>query len=305
MGGAEFTYQSDVGTLQTVLLESPQQAFRNAERIAGQWRQLGYLRPPDLRAAVSEHQALATALRDFGVEVTYMPSRAEDGEGVGMDSLYVRDAALVSDQGAILCRMGKAARWGEPALLAEAFAGLGVPVHGRIEAPGTLEGGDVAWVDERTLAVGRGYRTNAAGIEQLQDLVAETVDEVLVVPLPHWKGPGDVFHLMSIYSPIAPDLALVYSPLMPVPFREALLGRGVELVEVPGEEFESLGCNCLAVGPRRCLLPKGNPQTRAALEAAGAEVREFSGREICLPGGGGPTCLTRPLLRSMDLGGAG
>src|SRR5437879_57547 len=156
---------------------------------------------------------------------------------------------------------------------------------------------DVRWIDERSLAVGRGYRTNDAGIRQLRELVRDCVDEVVVVPLPHWRGPEDVFHLMSIVSPIDRDLFLVYAPLMPVPFREALLSRGIELVEVPEPEFATLGCNVLAVAPREGLMIAGNRETRARLARAGVTVREFAGREICLKGGGGPTCLTRPLTR--------
>ncbi len=156
----------------------------------------------------------------------------------------------------------------------------------------------MCWIDQRTLAVGRGYRTNDAGIRQLRDLVRDCVDEVVVVPLPHWHGPADVFHLMSIVSPVDRDLFLVYAPLMPVPFREALTSRDIELVEVPDREFETLGCNVLAVAPRDVLAVAGNPETRARLEHAGVRVHEFAGREICLKGGGGPTCLTRPLTRA-------
>jgi N-dimethylarginine dimethylaminohydrolase len=147
------------------------------------------------------------------------------------------------------------------------------------------------------MAVGRGYRTNDRGIEQLRAILDGALEELVVVPLPHWRGPGDVFHLMSIISPVDQDLAVVYSPLMPVPFRERLLDRGLTLVDVPDEEFDSMGANVLAIGPRQCLMVSGNPITRARLERAGAEVFEYDGREISLKGGGGPTCLTRPLER--------
>jgi N-dimethylarginine dimethylaminohydrolase len=181
---------------------------------------------------------------------------------------------------------------------------MGLPILGTILPPGRLEGGDVVWLDRRTIAVGRGYRTNDAGIGQLRTLLGDTVDEVVVVPLPHWRGSADVFHLMSIVSPIDRDLAVVYSPLMPVPFRELLLNRGMTLVEVPDEEFASMGANVLATAPRRALMLAGNPVTRDRLERAGAHVIEYKGDNISLKGGGGPTCLTRPLLRidsSFDL----
>jgi N-dimethylarginine dimethylaminohydrolase len=193
--------------------------------------------------------------------------------------------------------MGKAAREREPAAQADAFRQWGIPVVGSIQAPGRLEGGDVAWLDDRTVIVGRGYRTNDEGIRQFRELLGDAVTCV-VVPLPHWRGPGDVFHLMSVLSPVDADLAVVYSPLMPVPLRELLVERGIALVEVPDEEFDTMGANVLALAPRRCVMVDGNPTTRARLEAAGAEVRVYAGREISLKGGGGPTCLTRPIRRA-------
>jgi N-dimethylarginine dimethylaminohydrolase len=160
-----------------------------------------------------------------------------------------------------------------------------------------VEGGDLVWLDSKRVLIAHGYRTNAEGIRQFQDLVGSEV-EVREVPLPHFRGPNDVLHLMSMISPVDHDLALVYSPLMPVPFRNWLLELGMTLVEVPESEYDSLGCNVLALAPRRCVLVEGNPETRRALERAGAEVIEIEGSEICLKGSGGPTCLTRPLVRS-------
>jgi N-dimethylarginine dimethylaminohydrolase len=195
--------------------------------------------------------------------------------------------------------MGKATRASEPAAQERAFESIAsVRICGRIEAPGTLEGGDVVWFDAKTIVVGRGYRTNADGIRQLRALLGPGV-EVVEVPLPHWRGRDDVMHLMSLLSPVADDLGVVYSPLLPVPFREWLLARGMRLVEVPDSEFESMGTNVLALAPRRCLMLTGNPRTRAALEQAGCEVHEYEGDEISVKGAGGPTCLTRPLVRSV------
>jgi N-dimethylarginine dimethylaminohydrolase len=177
---------------------------------------------------------------------------------------------------------------------------LGVPVLGRIEAPGSVEGGDVAWLDQHTLAIGRTYRTNADGIRQMRELLTPIGVKVLEVQLPHYKGPSDVFHLMSIFSPVAKDLAVVYSPLMPIVFREELVKRGYQLVEVPDLEFESMGCNVLAIGPRQCIIVKGNETTKARLLQAGCTVLEYEGQEISYKGGGGPTCLTRPLWRKAE-----
>jgi N-dimethylarginine dimethylaminohydrolase len=295
------TAPSEIAPLGTVLVKRPEEAFGSAERIEAEWRDLGYTAPPDYEAACAEHAAFVQLLQAMGAQPTYLPSAPD----TGLDSLYARDASIVGPRGAILCRMGKEARRAEPEAEARAYWMMGVPVLGGIEAPGTVEGGDFVWLDERTAAVGRGYRTNAEGIRQLRELLADDVDRLLVVPLPHWRGPGDVFHLMSILSPVDRDLAVVYSPLLPVPFREALLERGIELVEVPDEEFDALGCNVLAVAPRRCVMVEGCPVTRRRLEAAGAEVRTFAGREICLKGQGGPTCLTRPVVRRTEGGPTG
>jgi N-dimethylarginine dimethylaminohydrolase len=268
-------------------------AFGDAATVDRQWRDLRYVARPDVTAATDEYERFLTLLEAAGVEALRLPLDPT----VGLDSLYVRDASIVCEGGVILCNMGKLQRRTEPAAQEAAFRAAGIPIRGRITGDGTVEGGDVCWIDERTLAVGRGYRTNDAGIRQLRDLVRDDVDEVVVVPLPHWHGPEDVFHLMSMVSPIDRDLFLVYAPLLPVPFREALTSRGIELVEMPDSEFATLGCNVLAVAPREVLLVAGNPETRARLEHAGVTVHEFAGREICLKGGGGPTCLTRPLTR--------
>ncbi|MCZ6727321.1 MAG: arginine deiminase family protein [Acidobacteria bacterium] len=290
-GSPRKTAQTDYGELRRLAIKHVRDAFGSQTAIDGQWQDLGYTARPDLAAAIAEYDQFTELLVARGVTLELLP--AEDG--LGLDSLYVRDAAVLCDRGVVLCRMGKIARRGEPRALGTFCEHLGLPVLGAIETPGMLEGGDVAWLDPRTIAVGQGYRTNGAGIEQLRVLLADSVDELIVVPLPHHRGPSDVFHLMSIMSPLAPDLALVYSPLMPVPFRQTLLDRGIGLVEVPEEELDSLGCNSLVLGPRTCLLARGNPRTRGRLERAGVEVIEFSGAEIALKGGGGPTCLTRPL----------
>ena len=285
--------QSEVGKLRRVAIKHARDAFGDAAAIERQWRDLRYLARPDVTAATPEYERFLALLDAAGVETLHLPF----DDTVGLDSLYPRDASIVCNRGVILCNMGKPQRRTEPAVQEAAFRAAGIPIRGRITGDGTVEGGDVCWIDERTLAVGRGYRTNEAGIRQLRDLVRDCVDEVIVVPLPHWHGPEDVFHLMSIVSPIDRDLFLVYAPLMPVPFREALTSRRIALVEVPDAEFDTLGCNVLAVAPRDVLMIAGNPETRARLERAGVTVREFAGREICLKGGGGPTCLTRPLMR--------
>ncbi len=284
---------SEVGEIRSLILKHVREAFLSQDEIDRQWSALNYTGRPDFTRAVREYDALADLLRGLDIELHFQP----EDRRTGPDSLYVRDASVVCQQGVILCNMGKADRLGEPAAQRAFYEQLGVPIHGAIAGDGTFEGGDLVWLDDRTPVVGLGYRTNAEGIRQLEDLLYGSIDELIVVPLPHWRGPDDVFHLMSILSPVDRDLAVVYSPLMPVPLRQRLLARGMQLVEVPDSEFDSLGCNVLAVAPRQCVMVEGNPLTRQLLEGAGARVLEFSGREICLRGAGGPTCLTRPLLR--------
>jgi N-dimethylarginine dimethylaminohydrolase len=289
------TAQSETGALGKVLLKHPRSAFAGPQRIAEQWADLDYHAAPDFGRAVEEFEAFAEILRDAGAEVVLV----EDGGETTLDSIYVRDAAVVTDAGAILCAMGKAARVDEPRALRATLTAAGIETIHAITGEGRLEGGDVCWLPGNRLAVGRGYRTNDDGIRQLAELTRDVVEELVVVPLPHWRGPADVFHLMSILSPVAADAVLVYSPLLPVPFRDWLLHRGLRLVEVAEREFASMSCNVLALAPGRCLMLDGNPRTRERLEAAGIEVAVYAGAEISRKGQGGPTCLTRPLVREQ------
>ena len=260
------TAQSETGAITRILLKHPRDAFRDAATIDGQWRALNFTAAPDIATAVAEYDQFVSLLNGRGVALDFLAASNE----TTLDSIYVRDASVVCERGAILCRMGKPARKSESAAQDAAFRAMNYPVVGSIVAPGHLEGGDVLWLDRRTIVVGRGYRTNDAGITQLRALLQNDIDQMIVVPLPHWRGSADVFHLMSIISPVDRDLAVVYSPLMPVPFREFLLDRGISLVEVPDDEFATMGANVLAMAPRRVLMLSGNPMTRRRLEAARA-----------------------------------
>ncbi len=290
------TVFNEYGRVTQVAVKHARDAFVSPEQLSQQWHAHGFTAMPDFDLACRQYDAFLEALARLGAEVTLLPA---DGRTT-IDSIYARDASLVTPAGVVLCRMGKPARAEEPAAQGralEALTGASVPVGGRIQPPGQIEGGDVVWLDDATVAIGRGYRTNDEGIRQLRALLGSAV-EIIEVPLPHWRGPGDVMHLMSLISPVDSDLAVVYSPLLPVPFRERLLERGVHLVETPPEEFDSMGTNVLAVAPRQGLMLAGNPRTRAMLEQAGTLVLEYEGSEISVKGAGGPTCLTRPLVRT-------
>jgi len=292
------TWQSEVAPIQRMLLKHARDAWIDQGHVDAQWKRLNYVAAPDFQKALVEYDSFVELICGFGIEVGFLPQEAHD-EVMGLDSLYVRDASLVTDAGVILCSMGKDARAGEPGRQGSYFIESDIPVLGAINGDGCLEGGDVAWLRPDLLGVARGYRTNEEGVRQLRVLLDPAI-RIEIMHSAHYRGPDDVFHLMSVISPIADDLALVYSPLMSVPFREMLLATGFSLVEVPEAEFDSLGTNVLAVAPRVVVIPKGNPTTVSRLRAAGVDVSEFDAAEICLKGCGGPTCLTRPLDRSRS-----
>lgn len=287
------TAHSEYGTIQQLFIKNVQAAFLNDEHIAAHWEALHYLGQPNMKQSLHEYASFENILQSQGAQIFYFPT----DDSVNMDSVYCRDAAIATNQGMIICNMGKEGRKNEPLAQQKAFEANGIKVLGVIQAPGTLEGGDVAWLDENTLAVGHTYRTNLEGIKQLTELLAPQGVQVITADMPHYKGPSDVFHLMSVLSPVDKNLAVVYSPLMPIAFRNILIEKGFDLVEVSEEEFDSMGCNVLAIAPRVCLMVKGNPKTKAALEKAGCKVIEYEGADISVKGGGGPTCLTRPITR--------
>jgi len=254
------------------------------------WREFGWRAAPDPARILQEHEALCALLEDAGADVVV-------GEPVeSPDGVYVHDPATVVDGRAILLRPGKEGRRAEVEPLGADLEAAGLRIAARLEAPASVEGGDMLFLDDRTLVVGRGYRTNAEGIDGLRRALPE--HDVVSVDLPHHRGRGEVMHLLSLISPVADDLAVAYPPLMPVRLVELLEERGVAFVEVPDEEFETMACNVLALAPCRALALDGNPETRRRLERAGVEVLVYSGDELSRKGDGGPTCLTRPLVRA-------
>ena len=272
------------GTLKRVLVRPP------LSEDVGRWREYGWRAAPDHPAAAAEHEALRGLLAEAGAEVVV--SRHDPGNP---DAIYVYDPVLVGERGAVLLRPGKDGRRGEPGAIATSLETAGVPIAAELDAPALAEGGDTVWLDEKTLLVGIGYRTNVEAIPAL----AEAFPGVAVVAfdLPHWNGAAEVLHLMSFISPLDSDLAVVYPRLAPVRLLHLLAQRNISIVEVPDEEFESQGSNVLALGLRRALALDGNPETRRRMEKAGVDVTVYRGDEISRKGDGGPTCLTRPLLR--------
>jgi N-dimethylarginine dimethylaminohydrolase len=258
---------------------------------AAAWRDYDWRAAPDPVRAAEEHEAFCLLLEEAGAEVVV--SRHDPGNP---DAIYAYDPTLVGRDGAVLLRPGKEGRRGEPDATVAALESAGIPVVGRLEAPVCVEGGDTLWLDEWTLLVGHGYRTSAAGIAALADAFPGV--DVIPFDLPHWNGPGEVLHLMSYISPLDRDLVLVYPRLAPVRLLELLTELEIEMIDVPDEEFESMGPNVLALGPRRALALEGNDETRRRMERAGVDVLVYSGDEISRKGDGGPTCLTRPLLRT-------
>ena len=289
-----FGAQSMIAPLRRVLLKHARDAYRDAITIDREWELLGYTAAPRLPEAIVQYDAFLESLRAHVPQLDFLPADTR----TGLDSIYAYDPVLVTERGAILCNMGKERRRGEAEVAGEFLPRLGIPVLGRIEPPGTLEAGDVIWFDRETLAVGRGYRTNDEGIRQLRQILGSSVTTFIVVPLPHWRGPGACLHLMGLISLVDTDLAVTYSRALPVFMREWLLDRAYTLIDVSDEEHGRLACNVLALAPRRCMMAAGSPVTRQLLEAAGATVIEYEGSEISLKGTGGPTCLTRPLWRA-------
>ncbi len=257
------------------------------------WEEFGYLRPMRHLQALEEHTAFRAILREAGVEVL----SGEIDDSMLQDAIFPFDPVFTTDAGAVLCRMGKPLRDAEVDLAERTMSELNIPIAGRIESPGMLEGGDCLWIDERTLAIGCGYRTNDSGIEQMTAIMNAQGVEVVRVGLPHWNGPAECLHLLSLISMIDEDLAVVHPPLMEVSFIELLRDRGIEMLEIPENEFATQAPNVLVTAPRKCIMLKENPLTAAMLERAGCQVTRYSGNEISHNRTGGPTCLTRPLLR--------
>jgi len=285
---SDFGGHSMVTSLQRVLIRLPDETFCVAD--PEKWHYTG---TPDLQNARLEHRKLTEILENLGVEIIRYEAPLPDMA----DAIYVFDPVLIVDAGIILLRMGKKLRRGEEIMLGKRLEELNIPVIGQLQEPAIAEGGDMFWIDHQTLAIGLGFRTNKAGVQQIEHLLKPYRIEVLTADLPYFQGPDSCLHLLSLISLIDERLAVIYKPLFPVSLYQALEKRGFEFIDVPESEFRSMGANILTVSPRVCIMLEGNPVTKDRLEAYGCEVYTYSGYDISLKAEGGPTCLTRPILR--------
>jgi len=283
-----------VAELQRVLVCSPRTAGWNQPQRLSSWRELGFYHAPNFENAQSQHTALMSELQSAGADVVELPP----DDHLSLDAVYAHDASLPTDFGLILMRPGKVNRVPEARHHGSSCAAQGIPTVGSITGPGTTEAGDIVWLDAKTLLIGHGYRTNAAGIAQMRALLAPKGVEVLTAPLPYGPGPSACLHLMSLISLLDEQTALVDLPWLAVETVELLKSRGFQFVHIDDSERDTLACNVLALGGKRLLAIEENHKTNDRLRHAGFDVRTFPGSEICINGSGGPTCLTRPLLRS-------
>ena len=289
----EFGCQDMTKPIKRILIKHPNSAYKTQANIDEQAKNLNYFGTPNFEQAINDYNKFLNILKSFNIEIDTLPADNK----TSLDSIYTHDPCLISNSGVILCSMGKQLRKSEPEMIANYFSSIGIPIAGEITPPGNLEGGDIVWIDDRTVAVGVGYRSNLEGINQLKSILGSDVDTIIPVDLPHWTGPEDCLHLMSNVSPIDSNLCLVYYRLLPVSFRQYLLDRKIELIEVPDEEYDSMGCNVLAIAPKKVIMLSGNSITEQRLKDADVEVHTYDGSEISIKGAGGPTCLTRPFYR--------
>ncbi len=285
--------QSMVGKIDSILIKRVSEAFVSQDNLNRTYEDFCYFGCPDYEKAAAEYEKFEAIIKENVPHVYYLP---QDERG-GLDSIYTHDPLKVTSKGAIYFPMGKQLRSREYQATRAYLESIGIPTLGEIKAPGKMEGGDVVWLDEKTVAIGRGYRTNDEGIRQFKELTKDIVEEYVIVPMPHGEGEDACLHLMSIISMVDQDLAVVYSKFMPVFFRELLLERGMKLLEVDDKEYDYLGSNVLALAPRVCVVLDGNPEIRKLLEAEGCKVYAYEGQEMSYRGTGGPTCLTCPLTR--------
>ena len=288
-----FNGHSMVGPLRRVLVCSPIRAGWNEPERHARWRELGFHHAPDFAQSQAQHEALCRELLTAGAELLELPPASD----LSLDGVYAHDASLATDFGLIIMRPGKPNRLAEGPRHRSIAEKAGIPILPEITAPATTEAGDIVWLDAKTLLIGHGYRTNPAGIEQMRSLLGPKGIKVISAPLPYGPGPSACLHLMSLVSLLDEHTALVDLPWLAVETVELLKARGFKLIEIDYSERDTLACNVLAMGNRALLAIEENHRTNQRLQESGFEVRTFPGSELCINGSGGPTCLTRPLLR--------
>ena len=293
MNNIKYGLNSNVSTLKTVLLKDPQAAFKSQKTIDLQWQDLNFIDKPDFKKSVTQYENFIDILNDNNVEILYIP----EDEITSLDSIYTHDPIFMTPNGAVIGNMGKTQRKPETIMMKNYLNEIGVPILGEIINDATLEGGDVIWIDEKTVTAGLTYRTNNKGIDQLRKILSTISIEVISVDLPHWNGPVDVLHLMSLISPLNENLFLIYKKLLPVGLLKLLKQLDIKTISIADEDYDSLGCNVLPLSTTKCLITSGNDKTFKIIEENGVEVIEFQASEICYKGSGGPTCLTRPIYR--------
>lgn len=285
--------QSMVGKIESVLIKHPKQAFISQENLNNTWEEFKYFGCPDYEKVLEEYAKFEAILKEHIPNVYQLPQ----DDRTGLDSIYAHDPVKITKEGAIYFPMGKDLRSKEYLATKAYLESIGIPTVGEITAPGKMEGGDVLWIDEKTVAIGRGYRTNDEGIRQFKELTKNVVDEYIIVPMVHADGVDACLHLMSIISFVDVDKAVVYSKYMPVFFRELLIERGIQLIECNDEEYDYLGSNVLCIEPGKCIVIDGCPDITKKMRDAGVTVYTYEGKEMSYRGTGGPTCLTAPLTR--------
>ena len=290
-----FNCNNMVDPIKKILLNHPKNAFFNQNKINSEFKELNFFDAPDYYESLHEYEAFIDILKSYNIELYFL----DENNSTTIDSIYAHDPFIISNDGAIICNMGKKNRVSEIKNVKIFLKNNGIPILGEIYTPGKLEGGDIVWIDSHNIAVGIGYRSNIEGVKQLREILSGSVKNIFPVPLPHWNGPNDCLHLMSNLSPIDSNLFLVYSRLLPVQFIQYLKEKNIQLIEVPDEEYETMACNVLAISPRQVIMLEGNPITKRLLEKENVMVHTYKGSEISLKGAGGPTCLTKPFLRSL------
>tara|TARA_B110000263_G_C15302802_1_gene508848 strand:+ start:416 stop:1309 length:894 start_codon:yes stop_codon:yes gene_type:complete len=291
----KYGLNSNVKKLKNVILKHPKDAFKSQSNIDGQWQELNFIAKPDYKIALKQYDKLLNILDDNNVSMNFLPSDNE----TFLDSIYTHDPMFMTPDGAIIGNMGKQFRKKETDMIEEYLINNNIPILGKIKNNGTMEGGDVIWINKSTVAVGLTYRTNIEGINQLENILSKISITLIKVDLPHWSGPTDVLHLMSLISPLKDKLFLIYEKLIPISFLNFLRSIDINFIHIEESEYETLACNVLPLSEDKCLIVKGNPKTRSIIEKSGIETLEIDASEICYKGSGGPTCITRPIHRDL------